>query len=627
MLLVQLIALLSFLALCCFVPGFFFLHRLRWTPLEKLCASIGLSLALIYLAAWSIYCFGPRNQRIAYDAVAATVLLLGFLSRKPAAKFVGAFRIRQAFAGYGFLLLWTFVMLTMIRVYSGAGWYGDWIEHFQRSLFFLDRLPLHISILGRYGIPSRPPMMNVLASFFLGLTADRHELFQAIFAFLNLLIWFPCLLLLPALTRWRRRTLLPLVLLLSASPVVMENVTYTWTKALAAFYVVLGVSLYLAGLRKNSGTRIIAAFIALAAGILVHYSAGPYAAFLALHYLVQLRKRPHRWRELAFVTVSCSLLLGSWFGWSMALYGPRVTLTPDLQSQGHTLPKFAWNVYATIVPLRVRGDELPFLKNRNGAAEIRDEAFMVYQLNLIFAMGLLGGPFVVCLLIRNAIRNRGKPIPDWKFWRWLIPCCAALGIAVVAEKDLVGVSHLALLPLEIMGIAFLASRFPSLPRAARLLLIAGCVIDFSFGVFLHARVESLENTPSRTLFGDFQFTGGGRLVLVDPDPTAPTGSVRTNWSAKHRYADVQRYLRDMPRQYAHDVAFQQRWPEIEKTLRDIVGEDAHDWGGWFGRHGGVLSYLGDQVAGESGKGSDMAAAAFVVLFFGLVSVVVLKSQP
>ena len=83
----------------------------------------------------------------------------------------------------------------------------------------------------------------------------------------------------------------------------------------------------------------------------------------------------------------------------------------------------------------------------------------------------------------------------------------------------------------------------------------------------------------------------------------------------------------MPRQYAHDVAFQQRWPEIEKTLRDIVGEDTHDWGGWFGRHGGVLSYLGDQVAGESGKGSDLAAAAFVVLFFGLVSVVVLKSQP
>ena len=44
MLLLELVLTFGLLAVCSFTPGFFFVRRLRWTPLEKLCGSIGLSL-------------------------------------------------------------------------------------------------------------------------------------------------------------------------------------------------------------------------------------------------------------------------------------------------------------------------------------------------------------------------------------------------------------------------------------------------------------------------------------------------------------------------------------------------------------------------------------------------------
>ena len=58
--------LLALLLVCSFTPGFFFIRRLRWTPREKLCGSVGLSLILVYLAAWAIYCFGPQEARLPF---------------------------------------------------------------------------------------------------------------------------------------------------------------------------------------------------------------------------------------------------------------------------------------------------------------------------------------------------------------------------------------------------------------------------------------------------------------------------------------------------------------------------------------------------------------------------------
>jgi 4-amino-4-deoxy-L-arabinose transferase-like glycosyltransferase len=174
------------------------------------------------------------------------------------------------------------------------------LEHFQRSLFFLHRFPADTPILGGYQLPARPPMMNVLEAFFLAQTQDRFALFQVASAFLNVLLFLFCCLMLPALGLARRPRTLPLVALFACSPVVIENATYTWTKSLSAFFAILAFWFYLAGCRKNDRLRMVAAFLALTAGLLVHYSAGPYCLLLGLHYLLRVFwKRPRKWRERA----------------------------------------------------------------------------------------------------------------------------------------------------------------------------------------------------------------------------------------------------------------------------------------------------------------------------------------
>jgi hypothetical protein len=607
MLAVQISLLLLLLVICSFTPGFFFVRRFRWTPLEKFCGSIGLSLALIYLAAWAIFCFGPADERPAYDLIVLIPLVLGLRLRADIKRLLRSFRCRQAILGYICLLGFTFLMLGMIRVYSGAGWAGDWHEHFQRSLFFLHRLPPQVQMNG-YAFPARPPMMNVLGAFFMGVIDDRYELFQAAFAFLNLLAFFPCLLIAPSLSK-ARRYVLPLVVFFAASPPIMENVTYTWTRGLTAFFVVLGFFFYLAGLRKNDSNRVVAGFLSTAAALLVHYSAGPYLLFLALHYALRFfRRRPRPWRESAIILAGCALFLFTWFGWSLAVYGPRTTLasnttvTASQNYQGSTVGKIAWNIYASLVPIRLRGDVLPFPLQDNRAALLRDEAFLVYQVNLIFGMGLIGGPIVLWLLWRTVGSGTGSERRERTFWYLMVPFCIVVGIAVVGERDVVGSAHVTLLPMEMLGLTLLASSLFSLPRRIIYLVIAGCVIDFSFGVFLQAGVESLENGPNRTLFGKFALVNG--KAVPPPNATGLTANIWMNWIAKHRYAVFLESLDDMPQQ--HD------------TLVTLLGQDVVSWGGWFGRNGGVIRYLGDSVAGEYGIGTYVAGALFVVLFLALM---------
>ncbi len=622
MLLAQLCFLLALLVICSFVPGFFFVRRLRWTPLEKLCGSIGLSMALVYLAAWTIYCFGPGNSRSAFAVIALAIVGQAFLVRSDVRRFAGILRIRQAVPGYAVLLVLTLLMLGTIRVYSGAGpWSGDWAEHFQRSLFFLNRLSPQVLLLGNYSIPARPPMMNVVAAFYLGLTEDRFALFQVAFAFLNLLIILPSYLLLPSLQSSRRREILPLLMLFAASPMVMENVTYTWSKALTGFYVVLGLSLYLAGLRKNESTRIVAAFLAFACAILVHYSAGPYVLLAGIHYLVRFfRRRPLPWKELALTTMACSLFVATWFGWSVSTYGTMVTATANPYSTRHDLGTSAWNIYATIVPVHWRGDPLPYPPQHNFAILMRDEAFLLYQHNLIFSMGLMGGPLVVWLLLR-AIRGRNTG-PEWAFWRWMIPSWTVLGIAIVADKDVAGVPESALLTVEVLGLSLLAANFWSLRRNVRMLLIVACLIDFTFGVFLQARVQAMENTPDRRVFGELQYADG-HVGWAPPTPDAPAGAVWLNWMFKHHQAEYQNYLKRWPEQYGSDPAFQQIWPPFQDSFLAARTRDVKDWGGWFSRNDGVLFYLGDFVAGSSGTGVEIASVLFALSFLSLAGMMII----
>ena len=659
--------LLMLLIVCCFAPGFFVIRKFRWSPLEKLCGAVGLSLILLYLAAWAIYLGGARGDAMPVHPLPFAVVslicgALGAAAWKDAARLVRNRAARQALLGYGFLLVWTVTLLAMIRVYSGAGWFGDWLEHFHRSLFFLYHYPANTTIFPRNLLPARPPMMNVLASFFLAQTGDRFDLFQLIFSFLNLLLFLPCCLMMPALGAPAKRRTLLLVALFAASPVIMENATYSWTKAGAAFYVVLAFWFYLAGWRKRDRLRTTAAFVALAGGLLVHYSAGPYIVFFAIHYLWRVfPKRRDKWKELAGIAVACGLLLLTWFGWSLAVYGAEGTLLSNStvkssqQYPGSTLAKISLNLFDTVVPNLLRNpDELRILDQPSAIGLLRDRMFALYQLNLLFNMGLVGGPLVLWLLYRTLRRSKSRALVaapasrpkrrahrsaakpavkvsvasrtaagrERRFWMAAIVCGVVLGVAAVGERDAKGVPHLTLLPLVALGLTMLAATLPWQKTAFALLVVAGCVADFSLGVFLNARVQSEENTAQKTVFGGLTFQGGQFGEAMPPDSLSSTAW--ENWYRKHLYAMTGRWLEEMPQRYAADPAFESQWPLAKANLDRQRLEATRDWYGWWGRNGGEVQFIGDRVAGPDGSGTNLATAVLLALFAGMMAALMLQ---
>jgi hypothetical protein len=595
---------LLILSVCLFAPGFYFVRRLDWNPLEKLCGSVALSVTLLWLAAWSVYLTGIRWE-VAWGISAACVAV-GAAAWRDAAKLVRGVRVTPTLVGFGFLLGWVLVLLCVIRNYSGAVWKGDWLEHFQRSLFFLHRFPVSSQIIGNYALPARPPAMNVLAAFVMAQAGDRFEVFQVAFAFLNVLLFLPCAMALPLLSRSRRQPVLPLVVLFAASPVLMQNATYMWTKSLAAFFVIFGILMYLRACRKDSATRIVAAFLALGMGLLVHYSAGPYLVFLAIHYLFTRRGK---WKELAWISGLGGALLATWFAWSISTYGVHGTVASNTsvtgvqEYQGSNLSKIGANLFDSAVPHLLRDPEMANgFPQSNPWGHLRDHLFVIYQSNLIFCIGSLAGPIALWLLI-GARRQR--------FWIALVAWSVVIGIAVAGEREPLGLAHLTLLPITCLALTLVASRFTA-SRTLAIAIVVGCGIDFLLGVYLHVRVEHLENTPGHVVFAGQTFADG-RFRLAPPSEDSLSAMAWENWLRKHQYRTVEDWSRSIDAYRNSDRTLDAARAAAHTSLDPLLAEDDKLWHGWYRQHGGEIEFLGDHFGGF-----DAISAMPLVLFAGLL---------
>lgn len=627
MLAAKVVLLLVLLPICAFSPGFCIIRKLRWSPLEKLCASVGLSLVLLYVLSFGIYWMTPPGNpadlpwTIAARAVAVLCVVLGIAVFRDASRLVACRQVRNVLLGLLFLLLWTLAILCVIRHYSGGGWEGDWLEHFQRTLFFLHHFPEWTPIIGGYAFPARPPMMNLLAAFFLAQVGDGFELFQVVFAFLSLLVFLPCCLIMPALAKRSRRRILPLVALFALNPVLMQNVTYPWTKLFAAFYVVLALCLYLAAWRKDDRGRMLAAFLALAAAVLVHYSAGPYVLFVTIHYLaVLLRQRRNGWRELAAVATLSGMLLATWFAWSVLTYGTRITFGSNstvkaaMEKQGASATqeakKFAVNLIRSTVPHPLLwGVPRNAYPQPNAAGRLRDYMFLIYQTNAIFGMGLIGGPAVLFLLYRSFRRRAGEHRrPQRFFWLMLVPFCLVLGIAAHPIAEVFGIAHVTLQPLIVLGLSLLAGNLASMPRMAASVILLGCLIDFSLGVLLQTQLQSLENGRNQTVFAGLAMRNG-RPTLGTPQEHSPSQPAWNNWFRKHQFAASNEWLRQLEPYAGAEVEALRSKLELDRR------DDQLYWRGWYARNGGSLVFLGDRTADLPAGGPITAAllAAAVVL--------------
>jgi hypothetical protein len=510
-------------ALTVFGPGFLIVRRASWTPLETATASLALSILLVGLISFG---FGIAWVPFAGRAVLLAGCAVATIVAAPAV----ADRLRRdapargALAWFGLLAAWGVSLQALVRNYSGGNIVYDWLDHYERAKFFLGWQPLDKLFSGAL-LPARPPLMNAFAAQILAMTSSRFAGFQLTAALLGLLAWFPILLVARLFVPGRAAGAgggennagrgLPRIVAIALmfQPMFLQNVSYSWTRMTAVFFVLAAVGFYVEGWRRGDAARTLFAFVCGAAAILTHYSSAPYILFLALHQLFFVlpgRQRP--WRELAAFMLAGTAVLLPWVAWAGSVYGGGTILSAGLASSGKPLPgvganlvKAALNLRDTFIPPLLRdvprnADELAF-----GWGRLRDEAFLMYQGNLPLALGSLGAVLLALEAIRawRARRVRAAssaasaafpsrtPRPDaWRFWVALAAFVIVIGIGVQGGREPLGLAHTAQQPLVMIGVAFLAARFGSWPRRLRALAAAGLLADAGLGILLHFWLQS-----------------------------------------------------------------------------------------------------------------------------------------
>ena len=467
--------------------------RFRLGPAETVVAGAGLSLIGAWAIAWAVFVSGgPLSGYWLIPALAAAGLALGGrgtarLAADPAA--------RDLMVGQLIVSGWCVGWLSFVRSHSGGAWMLDWLEHWERSLFFLRAWPAGRPFIDIFEMPARPPLANVLAAAFMGLTHADYAHFQVIMTLLCSLAYLPMGLL---ASRFGGRPAARVgAVILMVNPLFLQNATYPWTKLPAVFFILGGLYFFLRvrdGDAQSGRSAVVCALL-LGGAVLTHYSAGPYVGVIALAWIGMgwRRRRDHGFLRLtAAAAAAGACVLAPWFAWSVAQYGWHGTflsnssVTTLARWQGSHLVKIALNLRDTLVPPQLRGFHGTLFRQSSPWGMLRDQCFLLYQLNLPLALGSVG----VAAVVREAFRAARAAQPgERRFWALFLAGCVVLSIAVYGDREHYGIVHICLQSIVVFGLAFLASRWGGLGRGWRLALILGGTVDFCLGIALQFAVE------------------------------------------------------------------------------------------------------------------------------------------
>jgi len=272
-------------------PGWPVAARLRCQPAERLLVAVAVSLLAAFLLGWLVYVAAlPRATFWVLPAVAVLGLAvdsraLRELARDPT--------VRELTLAQGLVTAWCVGWLALVATYSGGAWVGDWFGHMQRVDFFLHHGPRDIRFNGFDALTSRPPLANIVFGVFMGLTRVDFAHYQLACTFLGSLAFLPAALLagrfVPRAPDGAPGDLRPAIRVLAAlflaSPMFVQNATFAWTKLHAAFFTLAAFHCLLRAGGAGFPRAGILFSVTLAAAILTHYSAGPYALVFAAVWL------------------------------------------------------------------------------------------------------------------------------------------------------------------------------------------------------------------------------------------------------------------------------------------------------------------------------------------------------
>lgn len=483
---------------------------------EKICIAPAVGVILLYLAGLTRYWLDlPAVLGV---ALPAGVLVLCGLRWRACLKV-----LREPAAGYmlgSYLLVagWLLGFLALVRSYSGGGWALDWAAHYDRARFFLERWPSDHLLLGRELLPTRPPLANVVTATFMSLTGSSCAYFQIFMTLTGSLVFLPGWLFTGRFASDQKRAWAVFTVLFMLNPAVLQNGTFAWTKLLTMFFVLTSLWFFIHGLFAGSRRSLAGAFALTSAGFITHYSAGPYAAALVGAYLWwqrhQLMRRPF-WGGTGMIAVPAALLLATWFGWAVLIYGPTETFLSNTSVTESTaiswtsfLSEKSHNLYCTLIPHPFRPVDYGFIAQSNRPGFLRDYFFLLYQVNLPLMLGSMGAGLLGYFLWKRWRTKESLPNrPRIGFWAWLVGCTLVLGVSAYGGIDQWGVAHLCLIGLVLLGLAFLAASMPTASLGLKVLLTFGMGVDSLLGIGLHFY---LENHPHP--FSEAIADGGIRLL-------------------------------------------------------------------------------------------------------------------
>jgi 4-amino-4-deoxy-L-arabinose transferase-like glycosyltransferase len=467
--------------------------RLALSPAEGLVAGAAFSLVGAWGIAWAVFISGaPLAAYWLIPAAAAAAILagrrgLGRLAADPAA--------RDLLAGQLLVTAWCVGWLSFVRNHSGGAWLGDWLEHWQRAHFFLREWPADKPFFDIYQMPARPPLSNVLTAAFMRMTRTDYAHYQLFMAAFCSLAYLPVGLIAGRFGGRSAARVSAVILMLS--PLFLENSTYPWTKLQAAFFILAGLYFFLRVRDGDDarGAAAVACALCLGGAVVTHYSAGPYVVAIAAAWIATGFSRG--WgagfaRTTALSAAAGACVLAPWFIWSVAEYGwgatflSNSTVSMAAKYQGNPAVAMILNLRDSFIPPQVRGFRGALLAQSSPWGFLRDQCFIIYQLNPLLALGCVGW---IVVAREAAVAARQAARRDRVFWALAVAGIVLVSFATYGDRDHYGVGHICLQSLVLLGLAFLASRWGRLGRGWRLALVAGWAVDFCLGIALQFAVE------------------------------------------------------------------------------------------------------------------------------------------
>jgi hypothetical protein len=496
---------------------------------ERFAASWGVGFAFFALSELLAFWAGANQALWNLGALSVALVCVALhIVRKGRAPRPG--RVPRALAGLWALGYAHLVCVqTLLPIYVGSYWYGDWWMHYDEALIFRGAHDVYTQ-WADYNIASRTPLFNLGGAYLMSLVGNEFWAFQLASTLMNCCFASGVYLLLRDL--FGPRAARVGFLLAALNLWMLHNAWFTWPKMLTAYFLLLGLHFYLQFLRRRradprgAARMLFGSWVCGLFGFLTHPAALVYLGALCLHALVMAwRDRAYRpsWKELTVLAASAVLLVGPWFAWLSMKFGANRLLRSSpvtLMEHGASFDPLSLaktvliNGYFSLVPI-------PLLRALTFAPGNFDEVYggltALYFSPLTGALTLSLVLFLAVVLARRAL-GRGRRLrvagagPEWgAVWTFAL-LGAVAAICLHPAKLVIGCAHAAFFPSAIVLTALAWGLLTRVPPRWAVIVCCGMLAEFAAMFWSHVALAGrpfLDAAP-----GNWNLKTANQLVFL-----------------------------------------------------------------------------------------------------------------